>query len=165
MNGKYQNRFKGDPATCQLASPAGGVRMETFIPWTLVKRGVKKQVITPLDAPQEFRKEASRERQAREALQDTALIRALGLAHHWQKLLDSGKFATIAEIANAEGLDVTQVRRVMRLALLAPEVVEWLVRSPDVVLEQVMRRRWSDNWNEQVQIRTFQKSCVPEDET
>ena len=33
-----------------LPLPAGGVQMETFLPWTLVRRGLKKQVITPLDA-------------------------------------------------------------------------------------------------------------------
>jgi len=59
MNGKHQNRFKEDPATCQLAAPAGGVRMETFIPWTLVKHRANKQVITPLDAPQEFMQEVA----------------------------------------------------------------------------------------------------------
>jgi hypothetical protein len=29
--------------TSQIPDPAGGVKLETFIPWTLVKRGVKKQ--------------------------------------------------------------------------------------------------------------------------
>ena len=54
MSKKHRGRFKGDPVTYQLPSPAGGVQLETFVPWTLVKRGLKKQVITPLDAPQEF---------------------------------------------------------------------------------------------------------------
>jgi len=60
------------------------------VPWTLVKRGLRKQIITPLDAPQEFREEAHRERQAREWVQDTARLRALGLAYHWQRLLAGG---------------------------------------------------------------------------
>lgn len=51
MSKKHRGRFKGDPVTYQLPSPAGGVQLETFVPWTLVKRGLKKQVITPLDAP------------------------------------------------------------------------------------------------------------------
>ena len=100
------------------------------MPWTLVKRGLKKQVITPLDAPQEFLSEATREREARSAAQDTAFMRALGLAHHWQRLLDEQRAASVGEIAEAEGMDVTQVRRVMRLTLLAQEVVERLVGSP-----------------------------------
>jgi hypothetical protein len=76
--------------------------------------------------------EATREREARAAAQDTALMRALGLAHHWQRLLDEERAASVAEIAKAEGMDVTQVRRVMRLTLLAPEVIERLVGAPDM---------------------------------
>ncbi|OYX54321.1 MAG: hypothetical protein B7Y96_09325 [Comamonadaceae bacterium 32-67-11] len=48
--------------------------------------------------------------------------------------------------------DVTQVRRLMRLTLLAPEVVQRLARSPDAVLEQVMRRPWPGSWIEQLQV-------------
>ena len=58
----------------------------------------------------------------------------------------------IAEIAEAEGMDVTQVRRVLRLTLLAPGVVERLVSSPDSVLEQVMRRPWPNVWSEQMRV-------------
>jgi len=35
---------------------------------------------------------------------DVTLLEGLGRTFYWQKLLDSGKFATIAEIAKAEGL-------------------------------------------------------------
>ena len=79
-------------------------------------------------------------------------MRALGLAHHWQRLLDEERAASVAEIAKAEGMDVTQVRRVMRLTLLAPEVIERLVGAPDIVLEQVMRRRWPHIWFEQSRV-------------
>jgi len=150
MAKKNPENMTGNPVACPIQIPAGGVPMETFIPWTLVKWGVNRQVITPLDAPQEFRKEATRERQARESLQDTALMRALGMAHHWQRLLEGQRVGSVAEIAKAEGLDVTQVRRIMRLTLLAPEVVEWLAGSPDVVLEKVMRKTWPDDWGYQV---------------
>jgi len=146
MSKKHRGRFKGDPVTYQLPSPAGGVRLETFVPWTLVKRGVRKQVITPIDAPQQFLSEAMREREARAAAQDTSLMRALGLAHHWQRLLHERRAASVAEIAQAEGMDVTQVRRLLRLTLLAPEVLGILANSSDVVLEAVMRRPWPSSW-------------------
>ncbi len=138
--------------THELPAPAGGVRLETFVPWTLVKRGFKKQVITPLDAPQEFLSEATRERAARAAAQDSALMRALGLAHHWQRLLDEQRVTSVADIAESEGIDVTQVRRVMRLTLLAPEVIERLIAAPGMTLEQVMRRSWPNGWGEQKQV-------------
>ena len=152
MPKKTYGKQTGRPITHALPTPAGGVRLETFVPWMLVKRGYKKQIITPLDAPQEFLAEATREREVRAATQDTALMRALGLAHHWQRLLDEERAASVAEIAKAEGMDVTQVRRVMRLTLLAPEVIERLVGAPDIVLEQVMRRQWPNGWGEQIRI-------------
>ena len=117
MPKKTYGKQTGRPITHALPTPAGGVRLETFVPWMLVKRGYKKQIITPLDAPQEFLAEATREREVRAATQDTALMRALGLAHHWQRLLDEQRAASVAEIAEAEAMDVTQARRVMRLTL------------------------------------------------
>ncbi len=81
--------------------------METFLPWTLVRRGLQKQVITPLGTPQEFLDEARRERQVREMAQGhIPLMRVLGLARHWQRLLDEGRFSSMAEIAAAEGIDL-----------------------------------------------------------
>ncbi len=149
---KHYGKQTGRPITHELPTPAGGVRLETFVPWTLVRRGLKKRVITPLDAPQEFQAEAARERETLVAAQDSALMRALGLAYHWQRLLDEERAASVAEIAEAEDMDVTQVRRVMRLTLLAPEVIERLVGAPDIVLEQVMRRPWPDIWFEQSRV-------------
>jgi hypothetical protein len=113
---------------------------------------LKKRVITPLDAPQEFLAEAKQERAAQAAAQDSALMRALGLAHHWQRLLDEERTASVADIAKAEGMDVTQVRRIMRLTLLAPEVIERLVGAPNIVLEQVMRRSWPNGWSDQMRV-------------
>ena len=152
MPKKTYGKQTGRAITHQIPAPAGGVRLETFVPWTLVKRGFKKQVITPLDAPQEFLSEATRERVAQAAAQDSALMRALGLAHHWQRLLDEERAASVAEIAEAEGVDVTQVRRVMRLTLLAPDVIERLVKSSNVLREKVVRLSWPSSWIEQIKI-------------
>lgn len=149
---KHYGKQTGRPITHELPTPAGGVRLETFAPWTLVRRGLKKRVITPLDSPQEFLAEAKQERAAQAAVQDSALMRALGLAHHWQRLLDEERAASVSEIAKAEGMDVTQVRRMMRLTLLAPEVIERLAGAPDIVLDQVMRRQWPSGWGKQRQI-------------
>ncbi|CAK0762852.1 hypothetical protein CCP4SC76_3810006 [Gammaproteobacteria bacterium] len=80
-----KNRFVlGEPVTTALPSPAGGVKLQTFVPWRLIKRGVKKEIITPLDAPGEFRVEAAEERQTRKAAEENPLVRALGLAFFWQ---------------------------------------------------------------------------------
>ena len=114
----------GTPVTYQIPAPAGGVQMETFIPWTLVKRGVRRQVITPIDAPEHFEKEAAVEGSARKHVKDSPLIRALGLAHYWQRLLDEGKYRSLTEIATAEGMDRGQVSRIAQLTRLAPKVIQ-----------------------------------------
>jgi len=151
---KNYGKQTGRPVTHELTTPAGGVRLETFIPWTLVRRGLKKQVITPLDAPQEFLSEANRERVTRAEAQDSALMRALGLAHHWQRLLDDGRASSMTEIAEAEGLGVTHIRRIMRLTLLAPDVIERLAEASDILLEWVMRRPWPNDWRDQMRMLT-----------
>jgi len=152
MAKKHTGLLTGAPVTYQTPSPAGGVQMETFIPWTLVKRGVRRQVITPIDAPQEFVVEAALERRGHKVAQDTPLIRALGLAHYWQRLLDDGKVQTIGDIARLEEMDVTQVRRLLRLALLAPSLLETIVARAELTsikLEFVLRRSMPDDWHVQ----------------
>ena len=123
MPRKGQGRIKETPVTKEIPQPAGGVRMETFVPWTLVKRGVKQQVITPIEAPEAVRIEAVKARRAEEDAQDTASVRALGLAHYWQHLLDTGRFQSLTEIALAEGMDLGQVSRIARLAWVGADVV------------------------------------------
>ena len=151
MSKKHYGKQTGRPITHELPTPAGGVRLETFVPWTLVKRGLKKQVITPLDAPQEFLDESRRERLMKAAAQDTPLMRALGLAHHWQRLMDEGRFASITEIAEAEGLDLGRASRIARLAQLAPSIVEACATgaAAGVTLESVSRRAIPQRWDEQ----------------
>ncbi|MHA6911101.1 hypothetical protein ACQUJS_22265 [Ralstonia pseudosolanacearum] len=152
MSRNHRGRTLGASITRRLPAPAGGVHLETFVPWTLVKRGSKKQVITPQDAPKEFVMEAQREKRSRNAVRHTPLMRALGLAHYWRRLLDEGRFASAAEIAKAEGTDVSRVFRLLRLSLLAPEIVEQLIGQSQATLEQLIRQSWQREW-------CVQKAC------
>ena len=141
----------GTPVTYQIPAPAGGVQMETFIPWTLVKRGVRRQVITPIDAPEHFEKEAVVERSARKQVKDSPSIRALGLAHYWQRLLDEGKYRSLTEIAAAEARDRGQVTRMAQLIRLAPEIVESCLSDDrgGPKLETMARACIADTWTDQ----------------
>ena len=73
------------------------------------------------------------------------------MAHYWQRLIDEGKFRSITDIAAAEGIDVTQARRLLRLTLLAPAVLDNLLANPDVAvnLESLLRRVMPLDWQEQ----------------
>ena len=55
---------------------------------------------------------------------DSALIKAIARAYRWQRLLESGMYSTLKELAAAERLDPAYVSRVLKLTLLAPSLVE-----------------------------------------
>ena len=54
---------------------------------------------------------------------DSTLVKAIARAFRWQKMLETGKYATIREIARAERINPSYVSRVLRLTLLAPATV------------------------------------------
>ena len=55
---------------------------------------------------------------------DSTLVKAIARAFRWQKMLETGQYATIKEIAKAERINPSYVSRVLRLTLLAPTTVE-----------------------------------------
>jgi hypothetical protein len=160
MAKKDKGRMTADPVSYQIPDPAGSVRIETFIPWTLVKRGVKREVITPLDAPEVFQEEANRERRQSETEEDSALVRALGLAHYWQQLLQESKADSFADIAVAENLDKAHVSRILRLAFLAPEIIEAYVsgQSGEGALDRILRQGFPREWTAQRMLLSAQCS-------
>lgn len=143
---KYYAESQGDPLS--RSCPAIGVELEMFIPWTLVERGVKKEIITPIDAPEAFTVEAAEERQQKMAEQVAPVVRALGLAFYWQKLLEEGRFTSLTEIAKAEGVNRGYVSRVAGLTRLAPELVEQALKGR-MTLDLAMRLGAVGCWEEQ----------------
>jgi hypothetical protein len=55
---------------------------------------------------------------------DGTLVKALTRAWRWQKLLDAGGYTSVSEIGDAENISKSYVSRILRLALLAPDIVE-----------------------------------------
>lgn len=55
---------------------------------------------------------------------DNTLVKALARAFRWKRMLESGEFVTIAKPAEREGIAPSYMTRVLRLTLLAPEIVE-----------------------------------------
>ena len=60
---------------------------------------------------------------------DSTLVKALSRAFRWRKLLESGKFSTIAELAASEKINPSYMSRVLRLTLLAPDIVEAILSA------------------------------------
>ena len=92
---------------------ADGETITIHIPLTFSKRGGRKLVVTPDGAEW-----------ARRPRVDNAMVKALALAFRWRKMLDAGVHATLEDLARAKGVAPSYVSRVLRLTLLAPEIVE-----------------------------------------
>ena len=78
------------------------------------------------------------------------LICALARAHRWNRMLETGKRRSIAEIAEAEKIDRSFVSRLLRLTLLAPDIQEAILegrQAKGLQLEELtkaMPREWED---------------------
>jgi hypothetical protein len=74
---------------------------------------------------------------------DNAMIKAIARAFRWREMLEDGTHATIAEIAAAEKINESYVGRVLRLTLLAPDIVETILagrQPPGSQLDRLMKR-------------------------
>jgi hypothetical protein len=82
---------------------------------------------------------------------DPTLLKALARAFRWKRMLEDGGYASVSDIAKAEKLDRTYVGDILRLTLLAPEIVEAIVegRQPAEVTLPVLMRGFSLEWDEQ----------------
>jgi len=73
---------------------------------------------------------------------DNALLKALARAHRWRRMIEIGKYASITELAKAEGVNQSYACRMLRLSLLAPNIVTAILDSrhdSDVMLKQLMK--------------------------
>jgi len=98
------------------------------VPFRIVKRGGKKEMQLPEGATQSQRT-------------DSTLVKALARAFRWKRMLESGEYATIAELAEREGIAPSYMTRVLRLTLLAPDIIDAILdgkQGPEVTLAQVL---------------------------
>ena len=98
------------------------------VPFRIVKRGGKKEMHLP-PGVQPSRKA------------DSAMVKALARAFRWKRMLESGEFASISELAEREGIAFTYMARVLRLSLLAPDIVEAILdgrQGPEVTLARLL---------------------------
>ena len=69
------------------------------------------------------------------------MVKALARAFRWRKMLDDGVHATLEDLARAKGVAPSYVSRVLRLTLLAPEIVEAILdgrQPPELQLDDLL---------------------------
>jgi len=123
-------------------SPIPGT-VTLHVPFLIVKRGGRKEMQLPHGAAQPRRT-------------DNSLVKALARAFRWKRMLESGEFATIAEMAERERIAVSYLTRVLRLTLLAPDIIEAILdgtQGPEVTLVR-LHESLPAEWDAQVQVFT-----------
>ena len=85
------------------------------------------------------------------AAADTTLVKALARAFRWRRIMEAGRYGTIDELAAAEKINSSYVSRLLRLTLLAPDIVEAILdgRQPVELGVHVLREGFPVEWGEQ----------------
>ena len=123
-------------------------RCISFVPLT-IKRRQQRKVIVP---------KAGSARAS--GGPDLPLLKLLGKAFHWQRLIDAGDYACGNDLARALQLDPGWVAEVLRLTLLAPDIVEAIVdgNQPRHVYAHLLKGRKGvlpRRWDQQRELLGF----------
>ena len=84
-------------------------KLETFLPLQFRRRGVQRVIVDD------------------RYVHDVKLLEGVARAFYWQHLLDTGLMKSGSDIARAEGLHPSVPNELMRLTLLAPDIIEKLM--------------------------------------
>ena len=102
------------------------------VPLAFRKRGGRRLVLAPQGS-------AAVSRRARI---DNSIIKALARAFRWKHLIESGGYASVAELAEVEEVNQSYLCRILRLTLLGPDIVEAILagrQSPLLQLDMLLK--------------------------
>lgn len=110
------------------------------VPLVIRKRGGRKLVKTPGSTMNRGPSGAN-----------STLVKALARAFRWRRMMETGRYGTIDELAAAEKINSSYVSRLLRLTLLAPDIVEAILdsRQPEGVTLPALMRPFHVEWIQQ----------------
>jgi hypothetical protein len=88
------------------------------IPMRFQRRGGRKRIVAP---------DGSAIVPSSKPQPGGTLVKALARAWRWQRFLDEGRFASARELAEVEWVSLSNTSRILRLTLLAPDIVEQIL--------------------------------------
>ncbi len=108
---------------------------------SFLQRGGRKQILSPAGATP----------WSPAPRVDSALVKAVVRAHRWRQLIESGKYACSAELAKAEKVNDSYLSRILRLTLLAPDIIEAILtgRQPSTLQLDELLKPLPAAWEQQ----------------
>jgi hypothetical protein len=119
-----------------------GSTLVVRIPMRFQRRGGRKRIVAP---------DGSELAPNSKPQPDGTLVKALARAWRWQRMLDEGVHTSVSEIGDAEKISKSYVSRILRLALLGPDIVEAILAGETdagLMLES-LERPLPGSWAEQ----------------
>jgi hypothetical protein len=109
---------------------------------TIRRRPGRKTIISPNCGPSEV---------PIHTRADPAMVKALARAFRWKRMLETGRYASVSEIATAEKIDRGYVGSILRLTLLAPDIIEGILdgRQPEDLGLPRLLEPFPLEWSEQ----------------
>ena len=85
-----------------------------------------------------------------------AFLLAVARGRRWQKLIDEGKGENVKALAAAIGRDISYVARIIRLSVLAPDIIAGAIAGEDFagLSVDLARRAIPDLWSDQKELLT-----------
>jgi hypothetical protein len=120
-----------------------GRTMTVHIPITLCHQGGRKQVVTPAGATPWI---------PTPSRVDNTIVKAIVRAHRWRDMLESGRHATVRDLAKAEVINESYLGRVLRLTLLSPSIIEAILegRQPPTLELEGLLKQFPIDWDQQL---------------
>ena len=118
-----------------------GTTIVVSIPMVMRRRGGRKLIIAP----------NGMETAPPAPTRDETLARLVSKAHQWLRMIESSKFPSIKALAEHEKMDDSYLAKVLRLTLLAPDIVMAILdgRQPDVLTWRELAKPFPVLWAEQ----------------
>lgn len=105
-------------AVAQQKAIDGQLKLTTFIPLKIKKRGGKRIIVQP---------ETGEGHSLQTPGYDSPMLVALSRAFYWQRLLEEGYVDSGSGIAKLEGLHHSTVNELLRLTLLEPAIIQTIL--------------------------------------
>jgi hypothetical protein len=93
----------------------GAQTVTVRIPLRIQMHGGRKLIVTP-DGSDSWAPPRARV--------DNTVVKALARAHRWRRLLETGEYASVSDLAKAEQINKSYLCRLLRRTLLAPDLIE-----------------------------------------
>jgi hypothetical protein len=124
-----------------------GRTITVHIPITLRHQGGRKQVVTPPGAAPWI---------PTPSRVDNTIVKAIVRAHRWRDMLESGRYATVRDLAKAEAINESYLGRILLLTLFSPTLPEAILerKQPAALQLDDLLKQFTVEWDKQLETLT-----------